>query len=139
MHQRLRDDTIAQLGPRHPYVAERRHRLARVLLASGDTAGAERELQAALDTDDGVESVFGSAKHRVRIAQVLVAVAQRRASEAAAQADELLSVAARTDRREVYRETVAMLHEAAARAYEAAGRTADARVQRTMLGELAAR
>jgi tetratricopeptide (TPR) repeat protein len=138
MHRRLRDDTIAQLGPRHPYVAERRHRVARVLLASGDTAGAERELQAALDTDDGVETVFGSAKHRVRIAQVLVAVAQRRASEAAAQADELLSLAARTDRRETYRETLALLHDAAARAYEAAGRTADARVQRARLGELAA-
>src|SRR6185369_16409879 len=114
LHQRLRDETIAQLGPRHPYVAERRHRLARVLLASGDIAGAERELQAALDTNDGVESVFGSAKHRVRIAQVLLRVAQRRASDAAAQADELLALAARTDRREVYRETVAMLHDAAA-------------------------
>jgi hypothetical protein len=119
-------------------VAERRHRLARVLLAEGDTAGASRELQAAQDTEDGVETVFGSAKHRVRIAQVLVAVAQRRASEAAAQADELLSLAARTDRRETYRETLALLHDAAARAYEAAGRTADARVQRARLGELAA-
>ena len=138
LHERLRDDTIAQLGPRHPYVAERRHRLARVLLASGDLAGAERELQAALQTEDKVESIFGSAKHRVRIAQVLLRVAQGRAKEAAAQADELLALAARTERREVYRETLAMLHEAAARAYEAAGRTADARIQRTRLDELAA-
>jgi tRNA A-37 threonylcarbamoyl transferase component Bud32 len=139
LHQRLRDDTIAQLGPRHPYVAERRHRLARVLLAAGDTAGARQELQAALDTEDGVESVFGSAKHRVRVAQLLLQVTQGRASEAAAGADELLALASRTDRREVYRETLVMLHEAAARAYDAAGRPAEARAQRTRLDGLAVR
>jgi eukaryotic-like serine/threonine-protein kinase len=137
LHQRLRDDAIARLGPRHPYVAERRHRLARVLLAEGDTAGASRELQAAQDTEDGVETVFGSAKHRVRIAQVLLQVAERRASEAAAQADDLLGLAARTDRREVYRETLEMLHDASARAYQAAGRNAEAQVQREKLAAAA--
>jgi hypothetical protein len=108
-----------------------------VLLAEGDTAGASRELQAAQDTEDGVETVFGSAKHRVRIAQVLLQVAERRASEAAAQADDLLGLAARTDRREVYRETLEMLHDASARAYQAAGRNAEAQVQREKLAAAA--
>jgi tetratricopeptide (TPR) repeat protein len=129
LHERLRDATITQLGQRHPYVAERRQRLARVLLTAGDLPAAERELQAALATDDGVETVFGSAKHRVRLAQVMLLVAQGRAAQAASQVDELLALAARTPRPEVYRETILMLHEAAAVSFSAAARPADAQAQ----------
>ncbi len=125
-NERLRDTVIAQLGARHPYVAERRLRLAQALLASGDDSGAERELEAALATDDGVESAFGSAKHRARLVQAMVWVAQGRTAQALAATQALLAQAARSDRREIYRDTVLLLHEAAALSFASAGRHADA-------------
>lgn len=126
--ERLRNAAIAQLGAQHPSVADRRVRLAQLALAAQEPAAAERELQAALATQDGVELVFGSAKHRARLVQVLLWVAQGRAAPAAGQAEALLASAAGTPRAELYRETFLMLHEAAAISFAAAGRHADAAV-----------
>jgi hypothetical protein len=124
--ERLRDAAIAQLGAQHPSVADRRVRLAQLALAAQETAVAERELLAALATQDGVETVFGSAKHRAKLVQALLWVAQGRAAQAAGQADALLALAAGTPRGELYRETFLMLHEAAAIGFASAGRHADA-------------
>ncbi|MFO1338879.1 MAG: serine/threonine-protein kinase [Burkholderiaceae bacterium] len=134
-----RDATIAQVGERHPYVADRRVRLAQALLAAGDSAAAQRELDAARATDDGIETVFGTAKHRARLLQALLWLGQGRAAEAAAEAGRMLALAARTDRRDVYRETVLLLEEAAAASLAALGRHDEAGVHyRRFVDELSA-
>ncbi|MFO1340089.1 MAG: serine/threonine-protein kinase [Burkholderiaceae bacterium] len=124
--EQLRDATVAQFGARHPYVADRGARLARVLLIQGDLAAAEAQVQAALATDDGADTVFGSSKDRARLVQALVWVGQGRAAEAAASVDAMRAMAERADRREMYRETLLLLDEAAALSYAAAGREVDA-------------
>lgn len=119
---RLRDSSAAQLGASHPVVADRWTRLAAVALAEGDLAAAEQALQSALATDDTAESVFGSAKHRARLLQVLLWLDQGRVAEAEALARQLQALAQAAPRGEMYREAFVLLHEAAGRAAAAAGR-----------------
>jgi len=123
---KLRDATVTQLGPQHPYVADRLLRLAQVDLAAGDLAAAEADLQATQATEDAFETVFGTPKHRAQLVQVLLRLEQGRTPEAAALADKLRQQAAATPRAEQYRESFLLLNEAVARALAAAGRAAEA-------------
>jgi tetratricopeptide (TPR) repeat protein len=124
----MRDTAVKQFGPRHSYVADRYLRLAQADLAAGDLAATEASLQTTLDTQDGIESVFGTPKHRARLVQVLLWLEQGRADQAATVADQLRAQARSTPRAEQYRDTYLLLNEAAARALSAVGRHSDAEV-----------
>jgi len=123
---KLRDATVAQLGPQHPYVADRLLRLAQADLTAGDLAAAEADLQATQATEDAFENVFGTPKHRAQLVQVLLWLEQGRTTEAAALADKLRQQATATPRAEQYRESFLLLNEAVGRALAAAGRAAEA-------------
>lgn len=123
---KLRDATVAQLGNRHPYVADRFLRLAQADLAAGDLAAAESNLQATLATEDTIETVFGTPKHRAELVQAQLWLEQGRATEAASLADKLRLQAAATPRAEQYRESFLLLNETVGRALAAAGRATEA-------------
>ncbi|MEK8030608.1 protein kinase [Ideonella sp. DXS29W] len=123
---KLRDATAAQLGGQHPYVADRYLRLAQTDLASGDLHAAETDLKAALATEDAVETVFGTPKHRAQLLQVVLWIEQGRIGDAVEQADKLGRLAEATPRAEQYRDSFLQLNETIARALSAAGKTAEA-------------
>lgn len=124
----MRDTAVKQYGPRHAYVADRYFRLAQADLAAGDLAAAQASLQSTFDTQDSIESIFGTPKHRAQLLQILLWLEQGLTDKAVALAEEIGIQARTTARAEQYRETWLLFNEAMARALSSAGRFTEAAV-----------
>jgi tRNA A-37 threonylcarbamoyl transferase component Bud32 len=119
---KMRDTAVKQYGPRHAHVADRYLRLAQADLATGDLPSVEASLQATLETQDGIESIFGTPKHRARVLQILLWLEQGQTDKAMSLAEEVRQQARATPRHEQYGEPWLLFNEALARSLSSAGR-----------------
>jgi eukaryotic-like serine/threonine-protein kinase len=117
----LRAKTAAIYGLDHPDTAERSLRIANVLIAEGQLAAAQREIDAVLGSQDSREAVFGSVKHKALLARAQLLLEQGRADLAQPIIDEQIEVAKRTPRENVYRDVLYLVHDLAARTAAATG------------------
>jgi eukaryotic-like serine/threonine-protein kinase len=121
--EKMRVKTSATYGPDHPETADRSLRIAAVWLAEGRLDEAQREIDAVLASQDAREAAFGSVKHRALLARAGLLLERGRADLAQPLIDAQLEAAERTPRDNVLREMLHQLHDLAARAAAANGRT----------------
>jgi eukaryotic-like serine/threonine-protein kinase len=122
----MRRRTAATYGNDHPETADRSLRIASVWMAEGRLEEAQHEIDRVLASQDALEAVFGSVKHRALLARAELLLEQGRADLAQPLVDAQIEAAQRTPRENVRRDALHQLHELAARTAAANGRAQQA-------------
>jgi tetratricopeptide (TPR) repeat protein len=123
----FRERAVKTYGAGHPEVAERSLRLALAWLAEGRLDEAQQEIDRVLGSRDENEALFGSVKHKARLARVALLLEQGRGAEAWPIVEAQLAAVAHVPREDQFRDVLYLLHDLAARTAAQTGDSGRAR------------